>query len=106
MENSDPRSSPCSLARAAPRMQSSQARWREVLEPIVERYQSQGVRLLYRADAAFAKPEVYNYLEGRAVGYAIRLPTNKVLQEEVRHLLKRPVGRPPKKPIVWHHDFS
>jgi len=81
-------------------------RWREVLEPIVERYQSQGVRLLYRADAAFAKPEVYNYLEGRAVGYAIRLPTNKVLQEEVRHLLKRPVGRPPKKPIVWHHDFS
>jgi hypothetical protein len=28
-----------------------------------------------------------------------------VLQEQVRHLLKRPVGRPPKKPVLWHHDF-
>ena len=34
-------------------------RWREVLEPVVERYQEKGVRLLFRADATFAKPEVY-----------------------------------------------
>jgi hypothetical protein len=45
-----------------------------MLEPIVERYRSRsGVRLLYRADAAFAKPEVYEHLEQRGIGYAIRL---------------------------------
>jgi hypothetical protein len=71
----------------------------------VERYRKKGVRLLFRADAAFAKPEVYDYLERRQVGYAIRLPANDVLQKEIRHLLKRPVGRPPKKPVIWYHDF-
>jgi hypothetical protein len=42
-------------------------RWREVLTPTVERYQRQGVRLLFRGDAAFAKPEVYDYLEIKGV---------------------------------------
>ena len=65
----------------------------------------QGVRLLFRADAAFAKPEVYEYLESRDTGYAMRLPANEVLQRNIRHLLKRPVGRPPKKPVVRYHDF-
>ncbi len=63
----------------------------------MERYQEKGVRLLFRADAAFAKPEVYEYLESRDIGYAMRLPANEVLQRYIRHLLKRPVGRPPKK---------
>jgi len=80
-------------------------RWREVLESVVERYQRRGVRLLFRADAAFAKPEVYEYLEPRDIGYAMRLPANEVLQRHIRHLLKRPMGRPPKKPVVWYHDF-
>ena len=22
------------------------------------------------------------------------------------HLMKRPLGRSPKKPVVWHHDFK
>ena len=35
----------------------------------------------------------------------MRLPANKVLQGNIRHLLKRPVGRPPKKPVVRYHDF-
>ena len=52
--------------------------------------------MLFRADAAFAKPEVYEYLESRDTGYAMRLPANEVLQGNIRHLLKRPVGRPPK----------
>ena len=30
---------------------------------------------------------------------------NEVLQGNIRHLLKRPVGRPPKKPVVRYHDF-
>jgi len=84
----------------------SAERWRQVLEPIVERYRKTGVRLLFRADAAFAKPEVYDYLEPRDIGYAIRLPANEVLQEHIKHLLKRPVGRPPKKPVIRYHDFQ
>ena len=51
----------------------SAERWREVLEPVVKRYQEKGVRLLFRADAAFAKPEVYEYLESRDTGYAMRV---------------------------------
>jgi len=29
-----------------------------------------------------------------------------VLQREIEHLLTRPVGRPPKRPIVWYGSFS
>ena len=63
-----------------------------------------GVRRYFRADAAFAKPEVYEYLEERRVLYTIRLPSNEVLQREIAPLLKRPVGRPPKRPIIWYDD--
>jgi len=84
----------------------SAERWRQVLEPVVERYRNRGVRLLFRADAAFAKPEVYDYLEVREIGYAIRLPANQVLQGHIKHLLKRPVGRPPRKPVIRYHDFQ
>jgi hypothetical protein len=79
--------------------------WREVLEPIVARYEGRGVRLYFRADAAFASSEIYEYLEEHGFLYAIRLPSNNVLEKEIAPLLKRPVGRPPKKPIVWYHDF-
>jgi hypothetical protein len=47
-----------------------------------------------RADAGFANPEVYEYLEAEGIKYATRLPANRVLQERIGHLLKRPVGRP------------
>ena len=71
-------------------------RWRDVLEPILARYERTGVRRYFRADAAFAKPDIYEYLEERQVLYAIRLPGNEVLQREIAPLLRRPVGRPPK----------
>ncbi len=32
--------------------------WREVLEPVVERYRDSKLRRYFRADAAFASPEV------------------------------------------------
>jgi len=96
----------CEGAMLRPGNVHSAERWREVLEPIVERYKKRGIRLLFRADAAFAKPEVYDYLELRNIGYAIRLPANEVLHEHIKHLLKRPVGRPPKKPSIWYHDFQ
>ena len=45
-------------------------------------------------------------LEEKGFLYAIRLPANQVLQAEIRHLLTRPVGRPPRKPVVWLADFK
>ena len=58
-----------------------------------------------RCKAAFAKPDIYEYLEERRVFYAIRLPSNKVLQWEIAPLLIRPVGRPPKRPVIRYDDF-
>jgi hypothetical protein len=57
--------------------------WREVLEPIVERYRKRVVCPLFRADGAFAKPEVNEYLEPRDIGYVIRLPANEMPQEPI-----------------------
>ena len=79
--------------------------WKEFINPIVERYLKLAVRLLFRAAAAFAKPEIYEYLETRHIGYAIRLPANEVLQKEIAHLLVRPTEWPSQKPIVSYHDF-
>ena len=63
------------------------------------------VRLLFRADAAFAKPEIYEYLEARNIGYAIRLRSNQVLQREIAPRLIRPTEWLSPKPIVSYHDF-
>jgi hypothetical protein len=80
--------------------------WRSVLEPVIARYRGRGFVLYFRGDAAFAKPELYELLEAEGYGYAIRLPANRVLQERIAHLLTRPVGRPPKRPQVFHASFS
>jgi hypothetical protein len=34
--------------------------WRMVLEPVIARYRERGIELYFRADAAFAKPEIYD----------------------------------------------
>jgi hypothetical protein len=65
-----------------------------------------GVRLYFRADAAFAKPEVYIYLEEHSFLYAIRLPVNDILEQEIKHLLERPEGELPEKPVIRYHDFQ
>ena len=51
-------------------------RWKEVLEPVVKRYENKKNRKYLRADNAFAKPEIYEYLEENGYLYAIRLPAN------------------------------
>jgi hypothetical protein len=73
----------------------SAAGWRDVLEPVVARYRTIMKRRYFRADAAFAAPEVYDFLEAEGYAYVIRLPANAVRQRRIAHLLKRPVGRPP-----------
>ncbi len=79
--------------------------WRLVFEPVVARYRDRPLRRYFRGDAAFAKPEIYELLEAEDVRYAIRLPANQVLQRRIGHLLTRPVGRPPKQPIVSYASF-
>ena len=61
--------------------------------------------MVFRADAAFAKPEIYEELEERGVKYAIRLPTNAGLERDIEELLTRPVGRLSHKLIVWYKGF-
>ena len=80
--------------------------WKELLEPIVARYEKKKFRKYFRGDAAFSKPGIYEYLEEEGFLYAIRLPANDILQEEIEHLLTRTVGRPPRKLIVWFADFK
>ncbi len=80
--------------------------WREVLEPVVARYRGRKFPHRFRADAAFAQPELYAFLEGEDYDYAIRLPGNDVLQREIEPLLTRPVGRPSNAPLVRYADFS
>jgi hypothetical protein len=62
-------------------------------------------RRYFRADAAFASPEVYEFLEAEGYGYAIRLPANAVLQRRIAHLLTRPVGRPPHEVRRFYASF-
>jgi hypothetical protein len=66
-----------------------------VMKPVVARYRGKVSRIYFRADAGSANPEVYEFLEAERIKYAIRLPANRVLQERIGCLLKRPVGRPP-----------
>ena len=80
--------------------------WRDVLEPVVARYRNKLKRRYFQGDAAFANPEVYEFLEAEGYKYTIRLPINSVLQERIAWLLKRPVGRPPHEVRRYHASFS
>jgi hypothetical protein len=57
--------------------------WRAVLEPVIVRYRSMVKRLYFRGDAAFANPEIYEFLEAERIAYTIRLPANRVLQDGI-----------------------
>lgn len=57
--------------------------WEEFLEPIVKRYRDMDKKLCLRGDAAFAIPDIYEYLEDNSILYAIRLKTNNNLYHEI-----------------------
>ena len=86
--------------------QTQGALQRDVLEPVVARYRERRLRRYFRGDAAFAAPEMYEYLEAEGFLYAIRLSTNKVLQESIAYLLARPAGRPAKYVRRFYASFS
>ena len=80
--------------------------WDGVLKPVVERYQGKVSRIYFRADAGFANPDVYEFLEAERIKYAIRLPANRILQERIGHLLTRPIGRPPNEVRRSYANFT
>ena len=80
--------------------------WHDVLEPVVARYRDWKVRRYFRGDAAFASPDLYEFLEAEGYKYAIRLKANVVLQASIAHLLTRPVDRPPNHVRRFHASFS
>jgi len=95
----------CLAAKLRPGNVHSAEGWDEVLLPEIERQEELGQEVVFRADAAFAKPEIYETLEERGVKYAIRLPANAGLERDIKELLRRPVGRPSHKPIIWYKGF-
>jgi hypothetical protein len=79
--------------------------WDGLLLPEIERQQKMGNEVVFRADAAFAKPEIHGALEERGVKCAIRSPANEGLERDIVELLTRPVGRPSHQPVVWYKRF-
>jgi hypothetical protein len=71
----------------------------EFIKPMVERYRGWFKLFWLRGDAAFAKPEIYEYCEEHRITYFIRLPANDNLYKLVAPHLNRPVGRPPKSGV-------
>jgi len=95
----------CLAAKLRPGNVPSGEHWEELLLPEVERQQKLGKEVVFRADAAFAKPEIYEALEKREVKYAIRIPANDSLERDIAELLTRPVGRPSHQPVVRYKSF-
>ena len=62
--------------------------WGELLVPEIERQQAEGTHVAFRADAAFARPEIYEALEARDVDYAIRIPANRNLERAIENILR------------------
>jgi hypothetical protein len=54
----------------------------ELLLPENQRHQKRGKELVFRADAASAKPDIYEALEERGMKYAIRIPANHSLEQQ------------------------
>ena len=85
--------------------------WEEVLRPVLARYSPAArpsiTRRRFRADAAFAVPELFDLLEAEGWDYAIRMKGNPKLHEELSWLTNRGRGRPPhyvvRRSTSFHH---
>jgi hypothetical protein len=78
--------------------------WKDVLDPVIARYAERDIMRFFRADAAYAMPDLYKRLEEAGYFYAIRLPANAVLREKIAHRLTRPVGRPSKTKVKRFYE--
>jgi len=73
----------CLAAELRPGNVHSAEGWEELLSPEgpegTPRQQREGQEVVFRAEAAFAKPEICEALEERGVNYAIRLPAKPLV---------------------------
>ena len=95
----------CLAAKLRPGNVHSAEDWKELLLPEIKRQQAAGKQVTFRGDAAFAKPEIYEFSEECGVQYAIRIPANKSLELAIEDILFRPPGRPGRKPLVRYKSF-
>ncbi len=95
----------CLAARLRPGNVHSADGWEEMLLQEIARQQKAGKEVVFRADAAFAKPEIYDVLEERGEQCTIRIPANDNLVRDVAELLTCSVGRPSHKPVLWYKGF-
>jgi len=56
-------------------------------------YINQSLDIFIRGDAAFAKPEFYEYVEARNINYVCRLIANPNLEDAIDDLFTRPSGK-------------
>jgi hypothetical protein len=83
----------CLAAKLRPGNAHSAEGWEELLLPEIERPQRMGKEVAFRADAAFAKPEIYEALEERGVKYVIRIPANENLERDIARTASAPGGK-------------
>lgn len=76
------------------------------LQPVVERYRERDLRRYFRGDAAFASPDIFEFLETEGYKYTIHLKANAILQDRIASLLTRPVGRTPHHVVRTYASFS
>ena len=80
--------------------------WRDVLEPVIERYRKRDLRRYFRGDAAFASPTSMSFWRPKpAPTPSVSKPT-RFFRKASPHLLSRPVGRPPNHVRRYDASFS
>ncbi|MBM4463878.1 MAG: hypothetical protein FJ012_11250 [Chloroflexi bacterium] len=47
-----------------------------------------------------------SWLQEHSFLYAVRLPVNDILEQEIEHLLERHEGELPEKPVIRYYDFQ
>lgn len=77
-----------------------------MLEAVVARYRDRKLRRYFRGDAAFASPDLYEFVEAEGYKFTTRLKADAVLQASIAHPLTRPVGRPPNHVRRFYASFS
>lgn len=75
------------------------------LVPEIEREQAEGKRVTFRADAAFAKPEIYDASRNAAFTMRFGFSQGGSGVGDRRVTVPAP-GRPSHKPMVRHKSFS
>lgn len=79
--------------------------WQPDLEHVMRRYRDKSLKPYFRGDAAFANPDIYEFLERERFYYAIRLKGNNLFTKKIEHPTTWPVGCPSFKPKMFYESF-